>query len=445
MHFNISRKCIHAICLVLLPWSTSHAVNNKSLMDIYTLALEQDAQFSAELSQADAVRLTAGFSRSGLLPSASISGQYGYSYNDVDYTSGSSTDYLQRYQSQSISLQVSQPLLRMDNIFAYRRDRVKSEIAQLDEEISNQTLLQRVTSVYFGILQEIENLEVEKARKSAFAENLEKANISFKLGAYTITDKLEAQARYDLANSDAIETLNRLQQKKEALRVLVGNIYELQPLDDATALPALTPDDVKYWQDQALDGNLHLKRMRALYKFSQRDVSAQKAGFLPKLDLVGSASYSTGIGFSGDDLVRNDATVAVRLDMPLLSGGESTSRLRELNAIKRQQRHLLDLQERQTALTAQVTFMKVVNGFSRLRSLHKALDSSQSAMEATRKGVEVGIRTTLDLLNAQQQMFETKRDYINLRYDYLYGLLDLKAVTGKLSKNDLIELDKLFQ
>lgn len=443
----INSKCFKAITAIVIigfVYPSIAFAERKGLMEIYSLANKNDPDFSAENYAALALRESGSLARSGLLPSLGINGSYSYNYSQFDYAGSSSSDFEQQNQGQSISMELRQPLLRFDQISKLRRNNLYQEISHIDEKIAQQSLMLRVAGAYFSVLKEIENLEVEKARKSAFAENLETANIRFKLGSNTITDKLEAQARYDLANSDAIETLNRLSEKQEEIKVITGSVYSLISLKQDTSLPRLTPDDVDYWKSQSATNNLDLKRANVQYQVSRREVGMQRSEYLPKVDLVGSVNHSTGVSFNGNELTRNEASVQLQLDMPLLTGGETHSRVKELVAIRDRQRSLLEQSERKTALTTQVTFMRVVNGYSRLQSLQQALKSSQSAVDGTKKGVEVGIRTNLDLLNAQQQFFETKRDFINLRYDYLYSLLELKAVAGILSVNDLKEQDQLF-
>ena len=380
-------------------------------------------------------------SNSKLLPTVGVNANYAYSYNQTDYNSSvatSNTD--EKYTSRGLSVSIKQALLRFDSIYQYRRDALYTDISTTEQDIAEQELILRTASVYFTNLKEKENLEVAKARKSAFAENLEKANVSFRLGSYTITDKLEAQARYDLANADAIESLNRLSASQQQLLLLVGEIPDLAAIWESTPLPGLEPSSLQYWKEKALAGNLRLNLAAQLAEFSSRDVSARRAEYWPKLDLVGSVNHSTGLSI----VSRNEAILSVQLDMPLISGGNTMAKVRKSVALRQKARNEHLLAERQALLDTQTNFLNVVNGYSMNQALSQALRSSESAVEATKKGLEVGVRTNLDLLNAQQQFFETKRDYIHLRYDYLYAWLNLKAVSGVLTSDDILAIDKLF-
>ena len=414
----------------------------KSLTTIYEMARDYDARFAADHYSSVARDESGSVSSSTLLPRLSLNGNYAYNYNKTDYSGTASSGNIdETYTSRGIGVSMKQALLRFDSLYQYKRDSLYRDIAEIEQNIAAQDLILRVANIYFLNLKEKENLEVAKARKSAFAENLEKANISFQLGSYTITDKLEAQARYDLANADAIEALNRLSAAQQELLLLIGEIPELASIGENTQLPGLSPDKLEYWKEKAQTNNLQLNLAAQFAEFAIRDVSAQKAEYWPKVDLVGSVNRGTN-GLS--DSTHNEAAVSIQFDMPLISGGNTMSGVRKSVALRQKARNEHLLAERQALLDTQTNYMNVVNGYSMTQALAQALKSSESAVKATQKGLEVGVRTNLDLLNAQQQYFETKRDYINTRYDYLYAWLNLKAVSGTLNSDDIGTINSLF-
>lgn len=414
----------------------------KSLSTIYQMARDYDARFAADQFGAVATNESGSVLNSALLPRVGLNGNYAYNYNNTEYSGAAASNNIDdTYASHGVAVSMKQALLRFDSLYQYRRDSLYKDIAEIEQSIADQNLILRVANIYFLNLKEKENLEVAKARKSAFAENLEKANISFQLGSYTITDKLEAQARYDLANADAIEALNRLSAAQQELLLLIGEIPELSPIGKDTTLPDLSPNNMTYWKDKALSNNLQLNLAAQYATFAERNLSAQKAEYWPKVDLVGSVNYANS---DLNDQTRNEAVVSVQFDMPLISGGNTFSGIRKSKALRQKARNEHLLAERQALLNTQTSFLNVVNSYSMNQALSQALKSSESAVKATAKGLEVGVRTNLDLLNAQQQYFETKRDYIHLRYDYLYAWLNLKAVSGALTTGDIDVINGLL-
>ncbi|MDH5546031.1 MAG: TolC family outer membrane protein [Gammaproteobacteria bacterium] len=443
----MSKKLLVSSSVFFLTFlSSAHATNTSSrgLLDIYQLALSNDATYAAERFDADALHASGSLYNSQLLPDVRLSANYAYNRNQVDYAPGSSlSDFERDFKSRGATLQLRQPVLRVDRYFGYRRDAINQQLSELNLKLAEQNLILRIASIYFENLRETENLSVAVARKNAFLRSLDKANLSFQLGTNTITDKLEAQARFDLASSDEIEARSRLSSARENMRLITGSVYTPFPLREDNVLPKLDNDNINGWKTKSESNNADLRKSMLSLQQASQHVNAVRSEFLPQLELVGALSYYEGLSF-GSDQTRNEASATLQFEMPIFSGGATSSKLRQAVAQRERQRFLQEQMARDVEIRTQTTYLSVIDGYARLDALSQAVKSSQSAMEATQKGLEVGIRTNLDLLNAQQQYFETKRDYINQRFKYLYALLELKAIAGELDLEDLKKLDRLF-
>ena len=128
--------------------------------------------------------------------------------------------------------------------------------------------------------------------------------------------------------------------------------------------------------------------------------------------------------------------------MPLFQGGALTSRDRESAALAMKSKEDLENARRNAVLTARQGYLAVSNGIAQVSALEQALISSQSALDSNKLGYEVGVRINIDVLNAQQQLFLTRRDLALARYNTITNNLRLKAAAGSLREEDLVEVNR---
>lgn len=264
------------------------------------------------------------------------------------------------------------------------------------------------------------------------------------MGTATVTDRHEAQARYDLTVSQEIAAQNDLELKRRALEQLTGKPAPgLARLGQRFALSLPEPNTMAAWVQEANQSNLQVQLNQAGLTFAAQEVTRNRGGHLPTLDAVASyseAGSGSGItGGSGTDITTK--VIGLQLTLPLYQGGLTSSRIREALANEERARQDLENARRTAELTARQAFLGVSNGVAQIRALQAALSSSQSSLDSTRLGLEVGVRTQVDVLNAQQQLFSTRRDLAQATYTYILSLLKLKAAVGRLAEDDLIQVN----
>jgi len=165
-------------------------------------------------------------------------------------------------------------------------------------------------------------------------------------------------------------------------------------------------------------------------------VARSRGGHLPTVDLIGNYAKNTGCTFTTCGDTRS-TSVGVQLNMPLFQGGAIQSKWREAEANREKAKQDLESARRNVALQARQAYLGVASGIAQVQALQQALKSSESLLEASKLGQEVGVRTSLDVLNAQQQLFSTRRDLYQAQYNYLVSHLRLKAAAGNLLEADL--------
>ena len=439
-------RAIQSTALALLL-GTAAAAQGADLMEIFRMAQSADAQYAAARAAWSAGQEKLPQGLSGLLPSASISANT--QYNDRDSNSRDPTVPLvsNQFNSNSATISVTQPLYRPQNYTAY--EQAKSQVVQADAVFAHaaQDLILRVAQAYFDVLLAQDTIVFAQAQLSAIGRQLEQAKRNFEVGTATITDTHEAQSRYDLTVSFEITAKNELEIRKRFLELIIGRPAPgISPLGPKFSPRFPEPSDPAVWFDTAGTNNPQVRISQAGLEFAAKEVERSRGGHRPTLDAfatytdsgsgLGSAGTGGGTtGISGVDT--RTGVVGLQLAIPIYQGGLTTSRVREALANEEKARQDLENARRTAQLTAQQTFLGVATGVSQVRALQAALVSSQSSLDSTQLGQEVGVRTVIDVLNSQQQLSQTRRDLAQAKYNYILSLLRLKAAAGQLSEQDL--------
>ena len=430
---------------VALATSMQFSVANaagQGLLDIYQKAVDKDpvlagAQFAATAGEEKR--------RQGLallLPKVNTSANVSYNHSRTDSGNGETRN---TYDAHNVSLSVSQPVFKLADFQTYSQSKILGSQSDIQLREAQQSLILRVSQAYFNVLSANENLQVAISQTKAFKESLERAKLTFKVGTATRTDKLEAQARFDLARAGEISAENQLAIAKQSLASIIGEPpQELKSLSGKAILTTLKANNIQHWVDTAVSKNLQLELVKSGYQVSKIQVSKLKSDRLPSVDFVANLSNSKQF-FISTESESVSASVALQLSMPIYTGGLMSSRIREAESLRQQQQQNTVNAQRQVILQAQQAYLNSYNGMQQVDALKQALKSSNSALKATQKGVEVGVRTNLDLLDSQQQYFSTQRDYSFAKYNYLLSLLNLKAAAGILNKADIEQLDLLLK
>lgn len=415
--------------------STAQAAN---LSEIHQLARDNDPIYAAarESYRAGLEALPQG--KALLRPTISMSGYL--RQNDTETSAPSSADY----GSHGYGLSLTQPLYRKQNLESYEQAKLAVLLAEQQLSLADQDLVLRVAQAYFDVLLAQDNLASAQGQKEAFAEQLAQAKKSFEVGAATIVDTHEAQARYDLATSQEIAARNDLEVKRRALEKLIAReAPALDRLKDATRIPLPAPNDMDVWVKQSQENSLAVLTSQTALETARREVERQRGGHYPSLDLT--ASYSDNRKSNLGTVDSKTGVVGLELSLPLYQGGAVSSRVRQAIANQEKARYDLDNARRDSTLNARQAFLGVVSGDAQVKALEQALVSSESQLKSTKLGLEVGVRTRVDVLNAQQLVFSTQRDLASARYQTLLAGLQLKAAAGTLSADDLKALDALLK
>jgi outer membrane protein len=415
----------------------------QSLVEVFEAARSYDATILAARSQFDASLARAAQARAGLLPQLGLSGGTNWSNRDL---SPSAAPVEGSSNSQKATLAASHPLYRPANSIAHEQAQLSLELAKAQLATAEQDLIVRTTQAYFDVLAAQETLAFVKAQKTAVAEQLAAAKRNFEVGTSTVTDSREAQARFDLVQAQELATENDLRIRQLALDQLVGRNVTPRPLVAPVALPALLPADPEAWVRQAEGTHPALLQAARALDIAQLETRKAETGHQPTLDLVGQYEIARGPSSSNlNNYVRSStATVGVQFNLPLFAGYAVQNRVRETLALEDAARTNLEGARRSINQATRSAYLGVLSGQGQVRALEAAEASSQSALDANKLGYQVGVRINIDVLNAQSQLFQTKRDLAVARYNVLLGGLRLKQASGQLSPTDLQPVNALL-
>lgn len=414
-----------------------------NLGDVYRLAYGNDAKLAAarEAYKAGQEKIPQG--KAGLLPSINFSANLRRNDPDTSVLGANNSPYT----SSGFSLSLVQPIYRKQNLEAYEQGKLQALLSDQQLKLAEQDLILRVAAAYFDVLQAQDALATAQSQKQAFAEQLAQARKSFEVGAATITDTHEAQARYDLTTAQEIAARNDLEVKRRSLEKIINQeAPNLARLAEPANMPLPEPNNMDVWVKQAEESSLSVLLNQTNLEINRREVERQRGGHLPTLDLSASYSDSRNATLGATTGVDSkSAVVGLELGWALYQGGGISSRAREAVANQEKARFELDDARRQSRLDARQGFLGVQSGDAQVRALEQALVSSEAQLKSTKLGLEVGVRTRVDVLNAQQQLFTTKRDLSSARYRTLLAGLQLKGAAGSLNEDDLKALDVLLK
>jgi outer membrane protein len=418
----------------------------EGLLQLYEAARAHDANWQSAQAQYAANVARGEQARAGILPQAALSAGVTRSLLDTNVSGQPGSD--RGFTTQQGTLSASQPLYRPANLATYRQGQRQIELAEYQLTAASQDLMIRVSQAYFDVLAAQDTLAFVRAQKAATAEQLASARRNFEVGTSTITDTREAQARYDLVLAQEIAAENDLRVKRLALDTLVGrNDVEPSPLATPLTVPEPQPPVAEAWVSAAEDASPAIQQARKAVEIAELETEKAKAGHKPTLDLTSSYAITRNDGGSAalaQNSRTNNANVGVAFQLPLFTGFAVQNRVRETLALEERARADLEATRRQVAQAVRTAFFGVVSGQNQVRALESAEASSQSALDANRLGYQVGVRINIDVLNAQSQLFQTKRDLAQARYNVLLGHLRLRQANGTLHAEDLARLNTLM-
>lgn len=431
------------LAVLLLLLAASLPVMGADLLETYQLAKTNDPGWRAAQAGRLAGAEKAPQGRSLLLPTLGLSAATSESDQQVIMPS-TTNNY--RYGTDSYNILLTQPLYRKQNFAAYAQGIAGANIAEHEFELARQDLILRATLAYFDVLAAQDVLDFAVTEKDAIGRQLALARRNFNVGSATLVDVHEAQARYDLVAAQQITAANDLEVRKEALRAVIGAApAALARLESRIELQPPDPADMEQWVQTAVTQSPRIKAQQETLEIARQEVERNSGGHYPTLDLTASRAWSdAGGSVQGFAIESTTNQIGLQFQMSLYQGGGIASRVREAAARLDETGQRIEQTRRQVSQQTREAYLAVINGMARVQALEQARLSNERALESTVIGYERGLRTGVDVLNAQRELFRTRRDLSQARYGYLISRLRLKAAAGVLQEPDLEDINRLL-
>ncbi|MBP8203471.1 MAG: TolC family outer membrane protein [Pseudomonas sp.] len=434
-----------------MAWAEQAPLSTKTdLVTVYQEAAANNADLAAARADYQARSEVVPQARAGLLPNLSAGANLSDTRTQIDSPANTSSRSGLVYQAN-----LSQPLFRADRWFQLQAAQAADEQAALELSATEQNLILQSAENYFAVLRAQDNLASTKAEEAAFKRQLDQANERFDVGLSDKTDVLEAQAGFDTARANRIIALQQVEDAFQALITLTNRDFNaLEGIEHSLPILAPTPNDAKAWVDTAAAQNLNLQASNFAVEAAEETLRQRKSGHAPTLDAV--ASYQKGdndsLGFSNNAVSPNrfsgdveQRSIGLQLNIPLYSGGLTTSQVRESYQRLNQSEQLRESLRRQVVQNTRNLHRAVNTDVETVQARKQSIISNQSALEATEIGYQVGTRNIVDVLDAQRQLYSSVRNYNNARYDYILNNLRLKQAAGTLSPDDLAALEQYLK
>jgi len=434
------QKTVIARLLAMSLLLSGPALAAPDLAQVYALALNHDPEIAAAEAAWRASQELLPQARAALLPQLSASASV---KPTQQHAQTASTDTRTYYTSRVASLTLSQVIYDQHAFLALDQADARVAGAAFEWQVARQDLILRVAQAYLDLLFAQDAVGLAEAKMQAIQAQQRQAEHMYQGGMGTVTDIQEAQARYDLARAEAIDAQNTLRIKRQALFKLTQRwLDEVSPLSATLPMPEPAPNDLAAWRKAALEGALEVLKAEKALESARYDVDMARSQHLPVLTMVGANTVQK----TPDNVYQdnNNASIGLQLNMPLLAGGRTLSVTREALARVDQATQALALAGAESAMNATEAFYGVNNSIARSRALEQAVRSSEVALDAARIGLDVGYRTSVDVLNAQQQWFSARKDLLQQRYNFIIARLKLKAAVGGLTDDDIQSIQAWF-
>ncbi len=447
VRFRYSARLLLSLCTgwgAFSPvWASQEAL---SLTAAYDASRVNDPTVQSAAHAFEASTHEEAIGRGGLYPQVSLTSRYGYG-GRTDGGDDSSYVNSNDYQSNNVTLAAQQPLYDKGRWAAYQEGKARGQLGTQLFDVAGQTLYDRVAKGYFDVARAENEIKLIAQQKAAINGLVTQSKKLYQGGQGAITDVDEAQARLDLVEAQEAEAQAR---RVAALRALSGRasvaIDDIQAMDEE--LPAGTPippeRDLSYWTDIAREANPELAARLAAVKVAEAQADSQRAGHYPTLSLTSQLSRRENRQYQEQDPRQDAYYVGVQLDIPLYSGGAVRASVAKAEAQVAGAQSDYDVQRQQLAEDIEADYLGVVAGFAKSKAMQRAVESNQRALISTQKGFQGGVRSTVDILDAQQRVFQARRDLLNTKLDMLQSYVSLHTHTGQMNRAVLEQVQNLF-
>ena len=424
--------------LINLYFIANAKVYSVDLVEVYNIAVKNDPKLLASEVKHKAIMQEYPIARSYLLPNLKFSAKSQRTRESIDgAVYGRSTSTTQ-FTTDEYSINLKQPLYRKDLFSLLEKSEYQIAKSLAERESARQDLIIRVAEAYFDILDSLDNINYVKSEKAAIKSQLNESKKRLEVGLIAITDYAEAQASYDLSETQYIEAKNLSDISKESLYVLTGKQFKkFSSLDKNIKAKDPDPNNIKAWEDFAIKQNLDLVAYKRAQDIATTNIKYERSKHFPTLDIYGTVKETDKGGGSSGAFESNNDYIGIELNIPIFIGGNTYFNSKKASYLEEQARYDVLQKRREVIRDARKAFLNLKSSISKVNASKKALESNELSVEYNQAGFEVGTRSTTDVLLALKDLYKAKKNFSKSKYEYLLSKLRLKQSIGTLSIDDI--------
>lgn len=418
------------------------------LLDAWHATENYNAHYAALSAKYRAEQELQTQGRAGLLPEVKFTTRYDYTDGSTNYDN--IPEKMENSQGTEYALSLTQPIFDLKKLTLYRKNQIKQTDAQVRFDESKQKLMVKVAKAYLAVLFAQESLSATQESKAFYQRKLDQAKTKFSVGAATRSDIAEAQASYDGAVAKEIKQQNQFAQAGYYFTRLTGlPANHIQPLVKTLSLELPVPGSLNEWLSIADANNLTAHSSSLKWALAKQDLAQARAGHLPTLEF--NARYSDGslnnVLVEGNNIKQYNrkTEVGLTLTVPIFAGGKTNSEVRETAALLNESQDNLEDARREAREGVHKAWLDMTTGIASIRAQEQRLASEKSKLDALQLGQEIGERTTLEVLEAQEKYSEVVISLAQARYEYLEARLALSQAAGVLDENALKKINQSIE
>lgn len=447
-----------ALLVSLLAALAAPAAHATDLWQVWQMAKANDPAFRQAEANRNASMQAKPEAWANLFPSIDLSAGRNWNNNSgssvYPYTQPARTiDSTTNVRQDQLQATLTQTLFNWQQFQAVKGGDLAVAEAEATYQSTLQGLIVSVAQAYFNVLNARDILNADIANERALAKQYQQTEEQYKVGLTAITGVKEAEAGWDQAKAQVIVDRQTLAQSEEALRAITGTyVGDLEEPRPNLPLNPPQPESAQAWVQRALAQNPALAAAQLQSKIAENQVSQQQAGYMPQLDLTlqHTKGWTSGHGsnsFAGQfpsQSNSSDNTIGLQLSWNLFSGGAT-------RAVVRQYQYQADsamakeiAQRRSVEQQVRNAYLAVLSGIAQVQATSQTVAAARVSLQATEAGLQVGTRTTLDVLTARSTLLSDQKAFYNARYTYLVAILQLEQAAGSVSPDNVKQLNQLL-
>lgn len=433
-------------CLLVTAAELTHAQAPLDLLMAWQRASVHDATWLAAQASARAGQEAVAIAQAQLLPQVAVAATR--ADNDVNFAGNSGP--ARRYYSGTQSVTLRQPLYRPGLQVGLAK--AKAEVRDVEARLvlERHKLLTRVTEVYFEVLLAQDQLQMLLDQLEYAQVQMDAAAKGVKAGTKSRTDIEEAQARRDLLQAQVLEARQARAWNLQILQDLVQQpVNALLPLraDAQLTTPLGTEADrsLADWQDLAQRNSPELLALQAQRDAADREIERAQAGHQPSLDMLLQWQNNDRDTVTSAFARYSQSQAILQLNVPLYSGGGVNAAVRQALAQKERADHALEAARREIQARVAREWRYVTEGRARITALKQAVHSAEQLVHATQQSLRAGLRSHLDVLEAQERLGTARTEWARARYQRLVASMRLAVLAGQGDESHLHAINQQLQ